>query len=68
MVGKFFIFFKLIYFALFFSAQCGGYIPLFLTANSICKSFLKYMSDACETANSSFTGITHISEKISICF
>ena len=25
------------------------------------------MSDACETANSSFTGITHISEKISGC-
>ena len=25
------------------------------------------MSDACETANCSFTGITHISEKISRC-
>ena len=38
-----------------------------LTTNSIWKSFFCNMNDARETANCSFTGIAHISEKISTC-
>ena len=40
------------------------YISYVLTASG---NLFRKMSDACETANCSFTGITHISEKISRC-